>query len=1261
MKSRFDRSCKRAGVLVTLAFLLILVCGISARAEDGPDNEEPSESPSVSAEPSENPAQTATPVPTPTPCPPGQATLRIMYTTDTHGQVTNYDYQMNKETTRGLNRISTMIKDAKAEMGNRNCLLFDVGDNIMDYSTDFIYNSNPDVTQPVYKALAFLNYDAITLGNHEFDYGVDYATEQLTSSGLWDKVVLSNVTSKFTGAPVYGQKHRILEKEVVDSNGNTRIVKIGLFGVTPTTLSKRNENVFNSLSSEDMLITAEKEVSELKEMGADIIIALAHTGVGSVHPEEKAGNVGYAMTKIQGIDVILGGHQHVNYPDSKYSYLPGIDFSNWLTNGTRLLVMRDSARSLGIADLNLSFDAEGKLTLSHGGYELRKVTASVTPDPDITAFMKSWNKKILAYSSQVLGTIGQDRWTAYLAALKNNKILQTVQNAQRCYAYQYICAHAPQYKDYPILCATRYGLYGNESGSEYGDVTGAITCGNTMNFARYHQYIYVYEVTGAQLKEWIEWSASVYQQIGTSQTTGWDDPTVARYISESRGDSLLSNENLTRWTTMFRFGGVEYTMDPTYPARYTHEGTKISDSERVTSLTMNGIPITPDQVFVIASDQILPTLQTEATSGIYSHKIASDKVLLQDVVNSYLVSRAGLGVITMNESQNWKLKIPAGKHFLLTTGTAGDSIVRTSPWYRSLYDSNNGYSYYDCVAPREETGDKEAPCLALVPSSYSTSDQPVTVRVLTNDTSGIADLQYVNGTRAADDPDWHNGFLSIPLTENAFTVTTNGIYTVYVKDGAGNEIVQSIAINNIDPQVLRAPTIHRVDNNDKKITGTAQAGTTIHIEIGDNDYSDKVDVNGNYLIKIPVQKAKKKIAAFVTDSKDRASIAITTRVKRVCPNCPSAVAKNNSYYVTGKTNDTDSKIFAYIGKKVYLSKSLGKEYYKLSKKYNKKKAIVKTEISISRKGTYKIKIPHFNSGKRIRVYSVDRFGRVSTARDIKVKHTTFNPLKSYRSYARERTVYGRIKEGKKGYVIVCYADGSRAGAAYSDKNGYYAVPVNRSLKEGEKLILYGKKNSETDVKSHPGSGHVVSLSEAEYDEDDLIKIRKITAADTRITGETYIPGAYITILSDTVNKTRNADNKGEFSISLPEKQDINTRITVLVRSAHGVFYIRRYKTVVEAPPPAPTIKKVNLKLREIRIWDKKLVTVRLKIEKKLYTKPTTVYYKKADKRYVYVFKIKKKFKDGMKLIAIAKNKGGTTRSKPYTIKLPEKEKRKGKP
>ena len=144
------------------------------------------------------------------------ADLRIMFTTDLHGQVVDVDYSKGTLFANGgLTKASTLLTQAKSEVPDGNTLLFDLGDVMYDYTTDYIYEHDQNEIQPIYQAMASLNYDAIILGNHDYEYTLPYIQKQYEATGLKDKVIASNITDAVTGKHVFNE-NKIIEKTLTD-------------------------------------------------------------------------------------------------------------------------------------------------------------------------------------------------------------------------------------------------------------------------------------------------------------------------------------------------------------------------------------------------------------------------------------------------------------------------------------------------------------------------------------------------------------------------------------------------------------------------------------------------------------------------------------------------------------------------------------------------------------------------------------------------------------------------------------------------------------------------------------------------------------------------------------------------------------------------------------------------------------------------------------------------------------------------------------
>src|SRR5690606_39140012 len=136
--------------------------------------------------------------------------MRIIGTTDIHGQLNSTDYELNVDYSNGgIARVFDLIQKTKAELPKENTITLDAGGTLFDYTTEYLFSKYYNEIQPIYKAMAMVGYDAITLGNHDFDYGYEYILKQLNGTGLMDITVVSNVTDSKTG------EHPFLENMLI--------------------------------------------------------------------------------------------------------------------------------------------------------------------------------------------------------------------------------------------------------------------------------------------------------------------------------------------------------------------------------------------------------------------------------------------------------------------------------------------------------------------------------------------------------------------------------------------------------------------------------------------------------------------------------------------------------------------------------------------------------------------------------------------------------------------------------------------------------------------------------------------------------------------------------------------------------------------------------------------------------------------------------------------------------------------------------------
>ena len=211
----------------------------------------------------------------------GQAHLRIMETTDLHVHVFPYDYYADKpRDTVGLARSASHIKSIRDEATNS--MLVDNGDflqgNPMGDYIAYERGMKDGDMHPGITAMNAVGFDASTLGNHEFNYGLDFLMKSLAGADF--PVVSANVVKEMGGTPTADQTllkpYVILDRMVTDGAGEAHAIKVGLIGfVPPQIMNWDRKHLEGNVQARDILETARAYVPEMKEAGADIIIALS--------------------------------------------------------------------------------------------------------------------------------------------------------------------------------------------------------------------------------------------------------------------------------------------------------------------------------------------------------------------------------------------------------------------------------------------------------------------------------------------------------------------------------------------------------------------------------------------------------------------------------------------------------------------------------------------------------------------------------------------------------------------------------------------------------------------------------------------------------------------------------------------------------------------------------------------------------------------------------------------------------------------------
>lgn len=516
--------------------------------------------------------------------------VRILSTTDLHTNLVNYDYYQDKPSqTIGLAKTAVLIDKAKEEKPN--VLLVDNGDIIQGTPLG-TYKSIIDPveageTHPMYAALDKLGFDAGTLGNHEFNYGLEYLDKVISTAGM--PIVNANVVDTATGNLRY-KPYEIITKSYKTTDGKTINLNIGITGIVPPQILNWDKALLEGkITVKDSVEAVKSVIPAMQKAGADIILVLSHSGIGDDVYEVGEENVGYQIAGIDGVDAVVTGHSHAEFPSGKgtgfYEKYKDIDGVNGLITGTPVTMAGKYGDHLGIIDLGLTrMNGKWQVTKSHA--EIRKIdTKSDEAKPEIITIAKESHEATIKYVRKQVGTTTAPI-TSYFALVKDDPSIQIVNKAQIWYAKQELKGTAEA--NLPILSAAapfKAGTRGDATA--YTDIpAGPIAIKNVADLYLYDNVTAILKVTGADLKEWLEMSAGQFNTI---------DPT-------SKAPQNMVNTNY-RTYNFDVIDGVTYEFDITQPNKYDKDGKLVNaGASRVRNLKYQGKDVAADQEFIVVTN-----------------------------------------------------------------------------------------------------------------------------------------------------------------------------------------------------------------------------------------------------------------------------------------------------------------------------------------------------------------------------------------------------------------------------------------------------------------------------------------------------------------------------------------------------------------------------------------------------------------------------------------------------------------------------------
>ncbi|CAK4070746.1 2',3'-cyclic-nucleotide 2'-phosphodiesterase [Vibrio sp. 16] len=570
--------------------------------------------------------------------------LRIVETTDIHTNVMDYDYYKDKPSQKiGLTRTATLVKQARAEV--ENSVLVDNGDLIQGSPMgDYMASKGIEAGEvhPVYKAMNQLNYDVGNIGNHEFNYGLEFLAETINDADF--PYVSANVFDKKTGKH-YFKPYIIKSHSFKDVEGVEHEIKVGYIGfVPPQIMVWDKKNLEGKVFAKDIKETAEELVPQMKAEGADVIVAIPHSGVSSDPHKVGAENSTYYLSQVEGIDAIAFGHSHAVFPGKGFDNIPGVDNQNGTINGVAAVMPGRWGSHVGVIDLELK-EKDGKWTVVKGQTEARPIYDKKTKkslaeaDAEMVKALEADHKGTRDFVNQPIGK-ANDVMYSFLALVQDDPTVQIVNLAQKDYVERFIQGD-PDLADIPVLSAAapfKAGGRKNDPANFTEVESGQLTFRNAADLYLYPNTLVAMKVTGKEVKEWLECTAGQFKQIDVNSTAP---------------QSLIDWDGF-RTYNFDVIDGLNYQIDVTTPAKYDGDCKLVNDgAERIVNLTYQGKPIDMKQDFIIATNNY--RAYSNKFPGTGSEFVAFDSPdENRSVIASYITRVSNeKGQFTPSADNNW--------------------------------------------------------------------------------------------------------------------------------------------------------------------------------------------------------------------------------------------------------------------------------------------------------------------------------------------------------------------------------------------------------------------------------------------------------------------------------------------------------------------------------------------------------------------------------------------------------------------------------
>lgn len=541
----------------------------------------------------------------------GSKVITVLGTTDMHGNIWGYSYEDNKETNNnGMARVYSYIQQIRSENPG-NVVLIDNGDLLQGtILTDDIYNKQKG-KHPVITAMNYMNYDAMVLGNHEFNWGPALILRVKKLA----KFPILGANVKYKNGKKFVEPYTIVER-----NG----VKIGIIGITNPDCPRWDGEKLDSLAFGSVSENFENLYAEVKAK-ADVVLVSAHVGFEAEYDEDHGTDAAKSLLDVvPELKTLFVGHMHITVNGNK--------------SGAYVLGCRNGARE--VARFDITLDKDNNVTDVKGQIV---DMAKYEPSEELRSLkeVKEAHEKTIAF---VNGGVKDS---------KGNVSGGVFGTASKTFQPENEIKGIPEGKLRPTAVMTLINKIQIENAEadvsaaalfkDTSDIKeGNINYGTVFDIYKFDNTLYRVEVTGAELKAYMEWSAECYNQ--------WKEGDVSISFNPDKPGYLYD-----------MFYGVDYQIDLSKPAGH-----------RIVNVMYKGAPLKYDQKLKLAVNNYRYSSALKAKGLVAGSKEWESPCSIRDMIVAYVQKN---GTIDPVVEENWSI-----------TGVKLDS-----PYRQQLIDMvNNG-------------------------------------------------------------------------------------------------------------------------------------------------------------------------------------------------------------------------------------------------------------------------------------------------------------------------------------------------------------------------------------------------------------------------------------------------------------------------------------------------------------------------------------------------------------------------------------------